>query len=205
MQINGKKEERLERRGQFFLPRASALAASPLSSLAYSQSTVTQKKHKRLPVVFQAGSWKKSWKEACWYVMKTLGTYHLTENFGNSGWKINGRVTYRKSMSTFWGSPFISACTNQTECCLPFTNFSVPSRSSRLTLHKFANLQWQFCGKLVNHLPLCFRHPNRIFLPNGKHHLFQLNRLFESLRSKVAFGPWPVFHIRFDLFGLPCV
>ena len=28
---------------------------------------------------------------------------------------------------------------------------------------------WQFCGKLVNCLPLCFRHPNRIFLSNGKH------------------------------------
>ena len=28
---------------------------------------------------------------------------------------------------------------------------------------------WQFCGKLVNRLPLCFRHPNRIFLSNGKH------------------------------------
>ena len=59
MQINGKKEERLERRGQFVLARASALAASPLSSLAYSRSTVTQKKKKRLLVVFQAGSWKK--------------------------------------------------------------------------------------------------------------------------------------------------
>ena len=56
MQINGKKEERLERRGQFVLARASALAASPLSSLAYSRSTVTQKKKKRLLVVFQAGS-----------------------------------------------------------------------------------------------------------------------------------------------------
>ena len=28
---------------------------------------------------------------------------------------------------------------------------------------------WQFCGKLVNRLPLFFRHPNRIFLSNGKH------------------------------------
>ena len=33
---------------------------------------------------------------------------------------------------------------------------------------------WQFCGKLVNRLPLCFRHPNRIFLSNGKHHWFVL-------------------------------
>ena len=28
---------------------------------------------------------------------------------------------------------------------------------------------WQFCGQLVNCLPLCFWHPNRIFLSNGKH------------------------------------
>ena len=28
---------------------------------------------------------------------------------------------------------------------------------------------WHFYGKLVNRLPLCFRHPNRIFLSNGKH------------------------------------
>ena len=28
---------------------------------------------------------------------------------------------------------------------------------------------WHFYGKLVNRLPLCFRHPNQIFLSNGKH------------------------------------
>ena len=29
--------------------------------------------------------------------MYTLGAYyHLTENFGNSGWKVNGKVTFRK-------------------------------------------------------------------------------------------------------------
>ena len=40
---------------------------------------------------------------------------------------------------------------------------------SRHILHKFAPfLEWQFCGKLVNPLALCCRHPNRIFLPNGK-------------------------------------
>ena len=39
--------------------------------------------------------------------------------FGNSN---------RKLRSTFWGSPFIPVGTNQTECCLPLTNFSVPSR-----------------------------------------------------------------------------
>ena len=26
----------------------------------------------------------------------TWGSYHLTENFGNSGWKVNGKVTFRK-------------------------------------------------------------------------------------------------------------
>ena len=24
------------------------------------------------------------------------GAYHLTENVGNSGWKVNGKVTFRK-------------------------------------------------------------------------------------------------------------
>ena len=24
------------------------------------------------------------------------GVYHLTENFGNSGWKVNGKTTFRK-------------------------------------------------------------------------------------------------------------
>ena len=28
---------------------------------------------------------------------------------------------------------------------------------------------WHFYGILANRLPLCFRHPNRIFLLNGKH------------------------------------
>ena len=26
----------------------------------------------------------------------TRGAYHLTENVGNSGWKVNGKVTFRK-------------------------------------------------------------------------------------------------------------
>ena len=26
---------------------------------------------------------------------KSWGAYHLTENFGNSGWKVNGKVTFR--------------------------------------------------------------------------------------------------------------
>ena len=39
--------------------------------------------------------------------------------FGNSN---------RKLRSTFGGSLFIPVGTNQMECCLPFTNFSVTSR-----------------------------------------------------------------------------
>ena len=27
---------------------------------------------------------------------ETLGAYHLTENFESSGWKVNGKVTFRK-------------------------------------------------------------------------------------------------------------
>ena len=38
------------------------------------------------------------------------------------------RNSNRKLRSTFWGSPFIPVGMNQTECCLPFSNFSVPSR-----------------------------------------------------------------------------
>ena len=34
---------------------------------------------------------------------------------------------------------------------------------------------WHFCGKLVNPLPLCFSHSNRIFLSNGKHPWFMQN------------------------------
>ena len=40
-------------------------------------------------------------RNACWdpvgssfYVYR--GAYHLTENFENSGWKVNGKVTFRK-------------------------------------------------------------------------------------------------------------
>ena len=27
---------------------------------------------------------------------QSRGAYHLTENVGNSGWKVNGKVTFRK-------------------------------------------------------------------------------------------------------------
>ena len=32
----------------------------------------------------------------CGWARVTRGAYHLTENFGNSGWKVNGKVTFRK-------------------------------------------------------------------------------------------------------------
>ena len=28
--------------------------------------------------------------------LEARGAYHLTENVGNSGWKVNGKVTFRK-------------------------------------------------------------------------------------------------------------
>ena len=30
------------------------------------------------------------------FLLTIMGAYHLTENFGNSGWKVNGKVTFRK-------------------------------------------------------------------------------------------------------------
>ena len=44
-------------------------------------------------------------------------------------------------------------------------------------------------GKLVNHLPLCFRHPNRIFLSNGKHPrgLVLCSSTLDSLRTQMNF------------------
>ena len=69
----------------------------------------------------------------------------------------------------FWGSPFIPVRTNQSQCCLPLTNFSVPSPSpSRLMLHKFAPqtvTDVALLRKLVNRLPLCFRHPGYLHSP----------------------------------------
>ena len=63
------------------------------------------------------------------YGSESWGAYHLTENFGNSGWKVNGKVPTEN-----WGvrfevvRSFRFVLVNQTECCLPLTNFSVPSR-----------------------------------------------------------------------------
>ena len=40
---------------------------------------------------------------------------------------------------------------------------------------------WHFYDKLVNRLPLCFRHSNRIFLSNGKHpRAFKINHNNEN-------------------------
>ena len=30
------------------------------------------------------------------FCVLSVGAYHLTENFGNSGWEVNGKVTFRK-------------------------------------------------------------------------------------------------------------
>ena len=43
---------------------------------------------------------------------------------------------------------------------------------------------WQFCGKLVNRLPLCFRYPNRIFQSNGKHLKTVLDSGFNAVDSR---------------------
>ena len=82
--------------------------------------------------------------------------------FGNSN---------RKLRSTFRGSPFIPVGKNQTEFCLPLTNFSVPSRfqTHATQIRPFFGFKpWNFyCN--VKSLPLCFWHPNCIFLSNGRH------------------------------------
>ena len=104
-----------------------------------------------------------------------MGAYHFAENFGHSGWKINGKVTFQKFQpkvnESFRGSLFILVGTNQTECC-----FSWFLLASRLMLHKFApflesnhTLMWKFGVNLVNRLPICFWHPNQIILSSGKH------------------------------------
>ena len=66
------------------------------------------------------------------------GAYHLTENFGNAGWKVNGKVTFRnfqpkieeyvlrQSLHSGWYEP--------NRMLLTIYQF----RGSRLTLHKFA-------------------------------------------------------------------
>ena len=89
--------------------------------------------------------------------------YHLTENLGNSGWKVYGKDTFgnfnrklrsRQSVQSGWFEP--------NGCCLPFTNFSVPSRfQTRATkIRPFFEFKpkwmWKFCNKLVNRLPLRF-------------------------------------------------
>ena len=70
---------------------------------------------------------------------KTRVAYHLTENFGNSGWKVNGTVTYfRKFQPKKWGVCFevvrlLPLVQTKRKFCLPLTNFSVPSRFQTLT------------------------------------------------------------------------
>ena len=61
--------------------------------------------------------------------------------FGNSN---------RKLRSTFWGSPFIPVGTNETEFCVPFTSFSVPSRfqthATQIPLPSFLDSNRNGCG-----------------------------------------------------------
>ena len=106
----------------------------------------------------------------------TRGAYHLTENFGNSGWKVNGKVTFRKFQPKI--EEYVLRQSFHSGCLLgrlPLTNFSVPSQfhTHATQICPFFGFKpkriWHFYGKLANRLPLCFQHPNRIFLSNGKH------------------------------------
>ena len=47
---------------------------------------------------------------------------------------------------------------------------------------------WQFCGKLVNRWPLCFRHPNRILLSNGKQTMLTQLPFLESPQNSISYG-----------------
>ena len=113
--------------------------------------------------------------------INTQGAYHLKENFGNSGWKVNGMVDFRKfqpkieeyalrqSFHSGWYEPNGMLLTiNQF-----LGSFSVPdsrfTNSPPFWIQTVTDVAWHFYGKLVNRLPLYFRHPNRIFLSNGKH------------------------------------
>ena len=102
----------------------------------------------------------------------TWGAYHLTGNFGNSGWMVNGTVTFWKF------KPKIEEYVLRKSVHSSYKtkrNVTYHSPISRFQTHSPPFLiqtvtgMWQFCGKLVNRLPLCFRHPNHIFLSNGKH------------------------------------
>ena len=102
--------------------------------------------------------------------------------FGNSN---------RKLRSTFWGSPFTPVDTNQTEYRSPLTNFSVLSRfQTHDKTSPFFGFKpkrmWNFNGKLVNRLPLCFRHRKRIFLSNGRHPWFHLCKKLRKDVFKIA-------------------
>jgi len=85
---------------------------------------------------------------------------------GNSSWKL-------RSMS--WVCLFILVGTNQTEMLLTIYQLLgsclVPDSCCKNSpLFGFKPYwMWQFCGKLVNRLPLWFWHPNQIFLSKGKH------------------------------------
>ena len=107
------------------------------------------------------------------------------------------RNSSRKLRSLSWGSLFILVCTNQTEMLLTIYQLLgsclVPDsccKNSRLFGFK-PYWMWQFCGKLVNRLPLWFWHPNRIFLSKGKHPRY----------STLPTGRNEILKINFSLVG----
>ena len=92
------------------------------------------------------------------------GAYYLTENFGNPGWKVNGKVTFGNSTEN-WGVRFEvvrSIRLVRTKRMLLtiyqfLGSFSVPdSRYRNSPLFWSQSRMWQFCNKLVNRLLLCF-------------------------------------------------
>ena len=97
-------------------------------------------------------------------------------------------------------------------------SFSVPD--SRYTNLPFFWIQIltdvAFLRKLVNRLPLCFRHPNRIFLSNGKHpgslpfslSTVKQTKLFHSISemSLVRSSDWLelIYDIAFGVYIISC-
>ena len=59
---------------------------------------------------------------------------------------------------------------------------------------------WHFYGKLANCLPLCFRHPNRIFLSNGKHPWFVL--LFGKICFNQSEGTTQIWVVTRHQYGI---
>ena len=107
------------------------------------------------------------------------GAYHLKENFGNPCWKVNGKLTFRKFqpkikeyvLRQFFHCSWYEPNGMLLTICQFLGSLSVPdsryTNSPPLWIQTVTDVA--LCGNLINRLPLCFRHPNRIFLSNGKH------------------------------------